>query len=184
MPGPTWPVDASVVSSPQRRRSYPPIFWIVSLSAYAVGTVSEPPRIRSVRRTDRSAPMATARSRLSSNDVGPVLVLESQRHLERVRVRRVDLARDADPLERLRHRIDLELLRPRDLFDAHDHAHRSCRGDVGRHIDRAPCRRSRSILSFGTLAAEASSRTTSKRRSLPLPSTVYIRSAISISMRG
>src|SRR5438046_9527863 len=72
MPGPTWPVDASVVSSPQRRRSYPPIFWIVSLSAYAVGTVSEPPRIRSVRRTDRSAPMATARSRLSSHDVGPI----------------------------------------------------------------------------------------------------------------
>src|SRR5213594_2292198 len=72
IPGPTWPVDASVVSSPQRRRSYPPIFWIVSLSAYAVGTVSEPPRIRSVRSTDRSAPIATARSRLSSNDVGPI----------------------------------------------------------------------------------------------------------------
>src|SRR5712692_2189369 len=113
-----------------------------------------------------------------------MLVLKSQRHLERVRVGRVDLTRHADPLERLGDGIDLELLRPRDLLDAHDHAHRARGGSGDGHIDRAPCRRSRSILSFGTFAADASSRTTSKRRSLPLPSTVYMRSAISTSMRG
>src|SRR3990170_2285524 len=72
IPGPTWPVEASVVSSPHRIMSKSPIFLIVSLSAYAVGTVSDPPRMRSVRRTARSAPIPTPRSRDSSNTVGPI----------------------------------------------------------------------------------------------------------------
>src|SRR3989442_1402623 len=118
------------------------------------------------------------------DDFGAETVLQLQRHLEGVRIRRVNLAWHPDPLERLRDRVHLELLRPGHLFDADDNPPRSLRGPAGRHIDRAPCRRSRSILSFGTPADAASSKTTSTSRSFPAPSTVYMRSAISISMRG
>src|SRR3972149_10176106 len=49
-----------------------------------------------------------------------------ERHLEGVPVRRVDLARHADPLQRVRDRVALQLLGLRDLLDADDAARPRC----------------------------------------------------------
>src|SRR5207253_2689390 len=82
-------------------------------------------------------------------------VLQREGDLQGIRVRRVDLARHADPFQRLRDRIDLEFLGLRNLLDAHDDAHRAHPRRRATHIDRAPCNRSRSIFSFGTSAEAA-----------------------------
>src|SRR3972149_7805503 len=49
-----------------------------------------------------------------------------ERHLEGVPVRRVDLARHADALQRVRDRVDLQLLGLRHLLDADDAARPRC----------------------------------------------------------
>src|SRR5207247_9836146 len=110
--------------------------------------------------------------------------LQRERDVKRVRIRRVDLTRHANALEGLGDRIDLELLRFRDLLDAHEDSQRAFVRSRGAHIDRAPCRRSRRSFHFATSAAPASRKTRSARRSFPLPSTVYRRSAISSNIRG
>ena len=111
-------------------------------------------------------------------------VLQCEGDLQGVRIGRIDLARHTDALEGLRDRVDLELLRFWHLLDAHEDAQRARVRIRGAHIDRAPCRRSRRSFHFGTSAAPASRKTMSARRSFPLPSTVYKRSAISSNIRG
>src|SRR2546426_2499692 len=168
---------------------------------HGIGTAQDP--VRQEDRAVRPHPdrplqglVEGGRPHGEDDDLRGVPVLDPQRELEGVRVRRVDLARDPDPLQGLRLRVDLELLRLRYLLDAHKDAEGPAGGHrieneprivyllfaVPRtrdatHIERAPSRRSFSSFRRGAFPF-ISSRTTREIFSFPEPSTVNTFSVI------